>query len=142
TCERPGITVNYQLDPGAQQIVADAALLGEAFRNLTRNAVEAMPDGGELTIEARPLSDGLIEIGVADKGAGIAPENLEEIFHLYFTTKQNGTGLGLPLALRAVDLHHGTIDVSSVPGSGTTVRVRLPKGESATQDPTARAANE
>ena len=61
-----------------------------------------------------------------DEGPGIPPEDIPRIFDLYFTTKSHGTGLGLPLALRAIDLHHGTMDVQSKAGAGTTVTIRLP----------------
>jgi signal transduction histidine kinase len=67
-----------------------------------------------------------VELLVQDEGQGIPRENLDQIFNLYFTTKERGNGLGLSLAMRAIDLHHGTLDVESIPGQGTAVRIRLP----------------
>jgi signal transduction histidine kinase len=120
----PAVHVEYDLDPGVHAIVADRALLAEALRNIVANAVEAMPDGGRLILTTQRLSDAMVEIRVTDEGAGI--EDTSRIFNLYYTTKKGGSGLGLPLALRAVDLHRGTIQVDSKPGGGTTVKIRLP----------------
>jgi signal transduction histidine kinase len=123
---RPGVQLQYRLDPALAPIRADRALLGEALSNIACNAVEAMPRGGTLTVGSANRPDGLVELSLADQGEGIAPENLDRIFQLYFTTKTGGSGLGLSLALRAIDLHGGTLDVQSEVGSGTTVSVRLP----------------
>jgi signal transduction histidine kinase len=123
---KPDIRLEYDLDSSVLAITADRALLAEALRNIVANAVEAMRQGGRLTIGTRRLLDGFVEIRVADEGAGI--EDTSRIFNLYYTTKKGGSGLGLPLALRAVDLHHGTIEVDSQPGAGTTVKIRLPIG--------------
>ena len=123
---KPDIRLEYDLDPNVLAITADRALLAEALRNIAVNAVEAMPQGGRLAINTRRLADGFVEICVADEGAGI--EDTSRIFNLYYTTKKGGSGLGLPLALRAIDLHRGTIQVDSQPGVGTTVRIRLPIG--------------
>jgi len=123
---KPEIRVECDLDPSVLAITADRALLAEALRNIAANAVEAMPRGGRLSIVTQRLPDGFVEIRVADEGAGI--EDTSRIFNLYYTTKKGGSGLGLPLALRAVDLNHGTIQVDSQPGAGTTVKIRLPIG--------------
>ncbi|MBF6571398.1 MAG: HAMP domain-containing protein [Candidatus Binataceae bacterium] len=120
------VQVQYELDTHLMAVKADRALLSEAVRNIITNAVEAMPQGGTVTISTAPVGDGMLEISVRDEGMGITAEHLERIFQLYFTTKETGTGLGLSLALRAVDLHGGTIDVRSEPDSGTAVQVRLP----------------
>jgi signal transduction histidine kinase len=125
---RPQVRVEYDFDTNVRAITGDRALLAEALRNIVSNAVEAMPQGGRLTIGSRRLPDGLIEIRISDEGGGIAPQDSARIFNLYFTTKKGGNGLGLPLALRAIDLHQGTIEVESQPGSGTTVKIRLPIG--------------
>lgn len=124
--ERPGLTVECQFDSRVGTIQADRALLSEALRNILGNAAEAMPDGGTVRIATSLNQSGFVEIIVADEGPGIVPENLSRIFNLYFTTKKNGNGLGLPLALRAIDLHRGTVDIQSELGSGTTVVIRLP----------------
>jgi signal transduction histidine kinase len=124
--ERPGLTVKRQFDSRVGTIQADRALLSEALRNILGNAAEAMPDGGTVRIATSLNQSGFVEIIVVDEGPGIVPENLSRVFNLYFTTKKNGNGLGLPLALRAIDLHRGTMDIQSEVGGGTTVLIRLP----------------
>jgi signal transduction histidine kinase len=118
------IRVEYDLDQSVLAIIADRALLAEALRNIVANAIEAMPQGGRLVIGSHRMPDSFVEIRVTDEGCGI--EDTGRIFNLYYTTKKGGSGLGLPLALRAVDLHHGTIQVHSQPGAGTTFKIRLP----------------
>src|SRR5271168_3715619 len=85
--ERPGITVRHNLDPVASQLTADRALLGEALRNIAKNAVEAMPEGGEVEFETQLSDDGYVEISIKDHGQGIPAEDLSHIFNLYYTTK-------------------------------------------------------
>jgi signal transduction histidine kinase len=123
---RPGIKVEYKLDGNLGSLDVDRAPLAEALRNVISNAAEATPDGGTVTLSTRLGSDGFAEVSVSDEGPGIPEEDIPRIFDLYFTTKSNGNGLGLPLALRAIDLHHGMIDVQSKVGAGTTVTIRLP----------------
>jgi signal transduction histidine kinase/HAMP domain-containing protein len=124
---RPGIRVETRFDPTVTPVSADRALLAEALRNVIGNACEAMTNAGTLTL-ATALShrSGFVEISIIDNGPGVAREDLERIFNLYFTTKKNGNGLGLPLALRAIDIHHGTMELQSEVGAGTTVTIRLP----------------
>ena len=131
--ERPGITVKQILDPVASEVTADRALLGEALRNIAKNAVEAMPDGGEIEFETQLADDGSVEISIKDHGQGISAEDLGHIFNLYYTTKEGGSGLGLSLALRAVDLHYGMMEVQSNPGAGTIVKIKLPAGDTLAQ---------
>ena len=124
---RPGITVEYQLDARLGPVNMDRALLAEALRNVISNAVEAMmPSGGTLKLSTHLSRRGFAEISVTDLGPGIPQQDIPRIFDLYFTTKKGGTGLGLPLAYRAIDLHNGTMDVQSEVGAGTTIRIRLP----------------
>lgn len=123
---RPGIKVEYDFDARARSVTADRALLSEAIRNVAINAVEAMPDGGLIAFRTHLTVEGFLEIKIADRGNGIPSEQLERIFQLYFTTKNSGTGIGLPLATRAIDLHRGTLEVSSEVGTGTTITIRLP----------------
>ncbi len=128
---KPDIRLEYDLDPNVLAITADRALLAEALRNIVANAVEAMPQGGRLAISTHRLPEGFVEICVVDEGPGI--EDTTQIFNLYYTTKKGGSGLGLPLALRAIDLHRGTIQIDSQPGAGATVRIRLPIGAEHTE---------
>jgi len=137
---RPGIRIETRFDPSVTPVSADRALLAEALRNVIGNACEAMISGGTLTLAtALGHRSGFVEISIIDTGPGIAREDLERIFNLYFTTKKNGNGLGLPLALRAIDIHHGTMELQSEVGAGTTVTIRLPidreSAESAVQSP-------
>jgi signal transduction histidine kinase len=99
--------------------------------NLAKNAVQAMPGGGTLTMSAAAARDGRVEIRVSDTGVGIPPENLARIFDLYFTTKSSGTGIGLSLVYRTVQLHNGDIEVESTPGVGTTFIIRVPRASQA-----------
>ena len=108
----------------------DAALLEQAFLNLGLNACQAMPDGGRLRMAAAPAkSPEQLEIAIEDTGVGIAPEHLARIFDLYFTTKEHGSGIGLSLVYRTVQLHDGEIQVESTLGRGTTFRLTLPRAQ-------------
>jgi signal transduction histidine kinase len=122
-----GVKLESSVAHNIPQIEADPGIFRQALLNLAKNAVQAMPDGGTLTIDAEPTKDGRVEIRVSDTGVGIAPENLAKIFDLYFTTKPSGTGIGLSLVYRTVQLHNGDIDVESRPGRGTTFVIKMPK---------------
>jgi signal transduction histidine kinase len=118
---------------GAGEARVDAGQLGQALDNLLRNAIEATPVGGVVTVSARRDRDGR-SIEVRDTGAGIAPDALPRIFDLYFTTRAEGTGVGLAVTQQIVTAHGGTIEVESRVGEGTCMIVRLPNaagGESA-----------
>jgi signal transduction histidine kinase len=104
---------------------ADSGLLQQAFLNLALNACQAMPTGGRLRIAASRTPSHQIAIEFEDTGTGIAPEHLARIFDLYFTTKEHGSGIGLSLVYRTIQLHDGEIEVQSAPGRGTTFRVLL-----------------
>jgi len=121
----PRIVVDCDFDPAVVFVKADRAVLMEALRNIVQNAADAMPRGGRLRLSSA-LADGFVELAIADTGEGIAPEHMANICQLYFTTKQDGNGVGLPLAVRAVDLHGGSLKVDSRVNEGTTVRIRLP----------------
>lgn len=110
-------------------VEGDAAQLRDVFLNLSRNAIQAMPKGGRLSVTCAALADRRVRVRVEDTGVGIPPENLERIFELYFTTKERGSGMGLALVFRAVQIHNGTIDVESTVGVGTAFIVVLPAGE-------------
>jgi signal transduction histidine kinase len=107
---------------------ADPELLHRALSNLVLNAMDAMPEGGALTLAARPLDD-KIELRISDTGAGLTPEECERLFTPYYTTKQHGTGLGLAIVQSVVADHAGTIAVESRAGGGTTFIITLPKAE-------------
>jgi signal transduction histidine kinase len=107
------------------EVRVDRDLLKQAMLNVVVNAIEAMPEGGELRFESSATEDGA-EIRVSDTGPGIPPELRDKIFRLYFTTKKEGSGIGLAMTFRIVQLHDGTIDFTSEPGKGTTFSIRLP----------------
>ena len=116
-------------------VQADTQQLRQVFLNLLTNASDAMPEGGMLTVRARPgvLENGApaLVIEFSDSGKGIPPEDLSKLWEPFFTTKPEGkgTGLGLPICRRTVEEHRGTIDIESLPGKGTTVRIILPATE-------------
>jgi signal transduction histidine kinase len=103
----------------------DRALIKQALMNLVFNAIQAMPEGGRLTLRLDRQGDRAV-IRVADTGQGIAPEHRARIFQLFFTTRPGGNGIGLASAYRAVQLHDGEIDFESEVGRGTTFRIDLP----------------
>lgn len=119
------VRLSIRRDEKDAWVSADAAQLTQALLNLTVNAVQAMPDGGELSIETS-VEPGLIAITVRDSGAGISPELQEKVFEPLFTTKSRGTGLGLSVVRQAIEAHGGVVLLSSSPGEGTTFRLELP----------------
>jgi signal transduction histidine kinase len=120
-----GIEVRLEFPSDLPPANADSGLLQQAFLNLALNACQAMPNGGRLRIAASRTAARQIAVVFEDTGVGIAPENLARIFDLYFTTKEHGSGVGLSLVYRTIQLHDGEIEVQSVPGRGTTFRVLL-----------------
>jgi signal transduction histidine kinase len=120
-----GIHFAVEVAPGLPAIEADEELLRQALLNLIQNACQAMPRGGFVTVGAR-VDGHTLCLEVTDEGVGIAPEEVERIFTLYFTTKPDGTGIGLSVVYRIVQMHDGSIDVRSELGRGTTMTVRLP----------------
>ncbi|MGH7779829.1 MAG: two-component system sensor histidine kinase NtrB [Candidatus Binataceae bacterium] len=119
------VTITLRLDSKLPRIRADRAMLSEALANLIQNAIEAMPNGGPVTLISA-ANNGMVELEISDLGEGISPDKMEHIFDLYYTTKREGSGLGLPLALRAIELNQGTIEIASNLGEGTTCRIKFP----------------
>jgi len=111
-------------------VLGDPGKLEQVFINIISNALEAMPDDGELTLSSFQEKD-FVCARVSDTGAGIADENLSRVFDPFFTTKDvgKGTGLGLSICYGIIRQHHGIIEVASTPGKGTTVTLKLPTGE-------------
>jgi signal transduction histidine kinase len=125
--ERRGIVVKTECPPSVPEINADPGMLQQALLNLTINACQAMPDGGTLRLICRPSSRHRVEVMVEDTGVGIPPEHLGRIFDLYFTTKEKGSGIGLSMVFRIVQLHDGEVEVQSTPGHGTRFRLQFPQ---------------
>jgi signal transduction histidine kinase len=128
--EKNRISVHTELAEALPEISADPDLLHRALQNLVLNAIDAMPQGGELAIRTATLGDG-IEISVSDTGSGLTPEECERLFTPYYTTKQHGTGLGLAIVQSVVSDHGGKISVESTKEKGTTFRIELPRDFSA-----------
>ena len=122
---RPAMTCKLELSDLAGTIAADAELLHRALSNLALNAMDAMPNGGSLTLRTR-RDDGKVVIEVADTGSGLTPEECERIFTPYYTSKQHGTGLGLAIVQSVISDHHGRVSVQSVPQRGTAFVIELP----------------
>ena len=106
-------------------IMGDSELLHRALSNLVLNAMDAMPEGGTLTVSAAPAKE-MARISVSDSGAGLTPEECERLFTPYYTTKTHGTGLGLAIVQSVVADHNGTIAVESVEGGGARFVIGLP----------------
>ena len=126
---RNRVKVRTALPPDMPSILGDADQLTQVLLNLAGNAVDAMPDGGELVFEAelRAETDAVV-IRIIDTGVGMTPEQVLRIFEPFYTTKPEGqgTGLGMSVSLGIVKSHGGLLDVSSEPGRGTTMTVQLP----------------
>jgi len=156
-----GISLHVEIPDGLPAVKVDLLQMGQVFQNLITNAVQAMPNGGELRIAARFVScdvgaapcgcpgegdhrgsplqkeNDFIKISVADTGAGISPENMSRIFEPLFTTKARGIGLGLIVSKNLVEANGGRIEVESQMGKGTIITVILPaagKGQGAKED--------
>jgi signal transduction histidine kinase len=125
--EQRGVTVRAECSNNLPDINADPGMLQQAVLNLALNACQAMPSGGTLKLSCRAKSHRRVEIDVEDTGVGIPPENLGKIFDLYFTTKDTGTGIGLSMVYRIVQLHDGEVEVESTPGRGTRFRLVFPQ---------------
>ena len=124
--EKNKIAVRTELAEALPEISADPDLLHRALQNLVLNAIDAMPQGGELTIRTATLGD-RIELSVSDTGSGLTQEECGRLFTPYYTTKQHGTGLGLAIVQSVVSDHGGKISVASTKEKGTTFRIELPR---------------
>ena len=124
--DRRGVTVAIECDR-VPDVNGDPGMLRQAFLNLALNAVQAMPNGGSLRVVCGGASGRRVSVSFVDSGVGIAPEHLQRIFDLYFTTKEKGSGIGLSMVYRTVQMHDGEIEVESTPGAGTTFRILLPQ---------------
>jgi PAS domain S-box-containing protein len=126
------VDVVRDYDPHTPRVPLDAGLLRPVLVNLILNAFEALEGQGRLTLRVRQGPEGAprarwAEIEIADDGPGIPADVLEKIFYPFVTTKESGSGIGLAMARKVVECHHGLIDVTTQPGDGTTFRLRLPR---------------
>jgi signal transduction histidine kinase len=120
-----GLSVSRDLAKGLPPIRGDEARLRGACLNLLRNAREATPKGGSITVRTRPL-EGCVELQIRDTGGGIPPGDLTRIFEPFYSTKERGTGLGLAFTQQVVEEHLGTIQCDSALGRGTCFTLRFP----------------
>jgi two-component system, NtrC family, nitrogen regulation sensor histidine kinase NtrY len=123
---KPAITCNFELAPGLMSIAADPDLLHRAISNLVLNAMDAMPEGGTLTIRTQNAGES-VRLEVSDTGKGLTPEECERLFTPYYTSKQHGTGLGLAIVQSVISDHSGRVAVRSQPGRGSTFTIELPR---------------
>ena len=123
------VEVVKRLDETLPIILADPGQLGQVFTNIILNAIQAMPEGGQLVLKSAVPSRGWAAVSFTDTGAGISEENLEKLFEPLFTTKAKGIGLGLAICRTMVETHGGTIEVQSTEGKGSTFTISLPVGK-------------
>ncbi|MGO9228683.1 MAG: ATP-binding protein [Bryobacteraceae bacterium] len=118
------VTARAELAAELPTVAADPEQIARALRNLVLNAIDAMPEGGTLTLRTMPQGAGA-RLEISDSGQGLSHEECERLFTPYYTTKTHGTGLGLAIVQSVVSDHHGRISVESQPGKGTTFRIDL-----------------
>jgi signal transduction histidine kinase len=124
-CSRKGVSVSLAVEGGPETVVVDAFQLKHAVLNLVLNALQATPKGGAIAIEAGG-DDRALEIRVRDGGEGMSEGVLPRAFDAFFTTREGGTGLGLPIARRIVEAHGGRLVLQSREGEGTLATLSLP----------------
>jgi len=127
------ITVLRDIPEGLGPVVADRQQFVQVMMNLLLNSAQAVVKNRDILVSAR-RSDPFVTITVTDYGAGISPETVKQVFRPFFTSKNKGTGLGLPIARKIIEAHGGRITVDSTPGEGTTVRIRLPAAAEASRE--------
>jgi signal transduction histidine kinase len=119
------ITINYEQDEMVSLLHCDGNQLKQVFINIIKNAAEAMPHGGNIDISINKKNEHIL-IRIKDSGIGIPQEILTKLGEPFYTTKENGTGLGLMICFRIIEQHNGNISIESVEGSGTTFDIELP----------------
>lgn len=128
--QKEGIQFTFHFDATLPLMAVDEELLRQAFLNILLNACQAMPTGGTVYISTEREEWEFVRVSIADTGVGIPPEDIGKIFQLYYTTKSGGSGIGLSLVYRIVQMHDGSIEVLSEMGEGTTMVIRLPVSQS------------
>jgi signal transduction histidine kinase len=128
--ETQAILLNVELkvsyDQTSPLVYGNVDQLKQVFLNIIKNAFEAMPKGGEVTLSVTTMEDGYVHIQIKDEGSGIPEELIKRIGEPFLTTKEKGTGLGIMISTRIIEAHKGTLQLSSVPNEGTMVEITLP----------------
>ena len=137
--EQHGVKLVRELPAESAPVKIDVDFVKQAILNVVLNGVQAMPNGGTLTIAARKDEETVVT-EIRDEGGGISPEIQDKIFELYFTTKKTGSGIGLAQTYQIMQWHYGSVDFESVQGRGTTFRLRLPLAASRPPAPLEEAA--
>ena len=119
------INLYKKFEPDIPQILADPDQIKQVVLNILMNAVESMPDGGDLIIEIKTAGES-IKINITDTGKGMMEKALKDIFNPFCTTKSSGTGIGMVISLKIIEDHGGSIKVKSECGKGTTISISLP----------------
>jgi signal transduction histidine kinase len=128
TARQANIDIKCYLPVDLPPVPLDREMFKQALLNLLLNAGQAMPEGGELTIQAAAEAnpERRVSLSMIDTGKGMTAETIAKIFRPFYTTRPGGSGLGLPTTRKIIEAHHGTIDVQSEPGKGTMFTIRLP----------------
>ena len=129
-CQKQDIAVRVEVDSGLPLVKGDPDLIKQCLINMVKNAMEAMPEGGELTLRCH-LRGGLVVMELADTGKGILPEHLDQVFNPFFSTKDKGSGLGLAMTRKILDELGGAVELESELGRGTVVRLVMPPVDAA-----------
>jgi signal transduction histidine kinase len=124
-CQGKGIGLSLELEDDIPPVWGAAFQLQQVALNLVINAIDAMPDGGRLTIRSGQRRD-RVEVSFRDTGVGIPRQDLPRLFEPFYSSKEGGTGIGLAISYGIVAAHGGTMEAESDPGVGTTIRVLLP----------------
>jgi len=124
--EKKGIIVNNNLNGRSFRLRADQDLLYRAFLNIFINAMQSINDGGTISIRWEEGKENF-RMEIEDTGSGISQENVKKIFNPFFTTKERGSGLGLSIVNKIIEVHRGRITIASREGQGTKVSIRLPR---------------
>ncbi|WP_102348866.1 PAS domain-containing sensor histidine kinase [Bacillus sp. Marseille-P3661] len=120
------IQFHLEMDKNIPHIKCEENQLKQVFINLLKNAIEAMPNGGKITVKVQIINVGIVKIVIIDEGVGIAEEQIPKLGEPFFTTKEDGTGLGLMVSFRIIESHGGTMNMSSQLNKGTTIEISLP----------------
>jgi PAS domain S-box-containing protein len=120
------IQLHLVVDKEIPQIKCEQNQLKQVFINLLKNAIEAMPKGGNITVEVQVTNDEMVNICIIDEGEGIEEEQIPKVGEPFFSTKENGTGLGLMVSYRIIENHGGAMRISSQLNKGTTIEIKLP----------------